>query len=137
MHLEPVDYFENFDLSSIITPVNADWLEYLLQTTNYDSAETKFLVDGFKQGFDIGYQGPQIRQSRSENIPFTPGVGNHTEMWNKIMKEVEAGRVAGPFNEIPFKNFIQSPIGLVPKKGKSKTRLTFHLSYDFSTTQEQ
>ena len=36
---------------------------------------------------------------------------------------------------IPFDNFIQSPIGLVPKSG-GKTRLIFHLSYNFSDEQE-
>ena len=46
------------------------------------------------------------------------------------MKEVEAGRYAGPFEEIPFdNNFIQSPIGLVPKDNGKDTRLIFHLSY--------
>ena len=46
------------------------------------------------------------------------------------MKEVKLGRVAGPFDDIPFENYMQSPIGLVPK-GKDKTRLIFHLSYEF------
>ena len=112
-------------------PVKVDQLRTLLMETNYDKAETEFLLNGFTTGFDIGYQGPKIRQSSAENIPFTPGVGDKTEMWNKIMKEVKAGRVAGPFDQIPFDNYIQSPIGLVPKKGKNKTRLIFHLSYDF------
>ena len=49
----------------------------------------------------------------------------------QTMEEVQVGRVAGPFKHIPFKEtFIQSPIGLVPKAG-NKTRLIFHLSYDF------
>ena len=47
------------------------------------------------------------------------------------MKEVKAGRIAGPFDQIPFKNYIQSPVGLVPKAG-GKTRMIFHLSYEFS-----
>ena len=48
------------------------------------------------------------------------------------MKEVGHSRYAGPFRfeDIPFQNFIQSPIGLVPKAG-NQTRLIFHLSYDF------
>ena len=46
------------------------------------------------------------------------------------MKEVKLKWVAGPFTHIPFKNFVQSPIGLVPKAG-DKTRLIFHLSYEF------
>ena len=51
-------------------------------------------------------------------------------MWNKIIKEVNLGRYAGPFEHIPYKNFIQLPVGLVPKAG-GQTRLIFHLSYDF------
>ena len=47
------------------------------------------------------------------------------------MKEVKLKCVAGPFNQIPFNNFIQSPIGLVPKAGGDQTRLISHLSYDF------
>ena len=45
------------------------------------------------------------------------------------MKEVQLGRYAGPFLMPPFENYIQSPIGLVPKDGGTKTRLIFHLSY--------
>ena len=48
------------------------------------------------------------------------------------MKEVKLKRVTGPFDQIPFENYIQSPIGLVPKSGSDKTRLIFHLSYNFS-----
>ena len=36
----------------------------------------------------------------------------------------------GPFTRIPFKNYVQSPVGLVPKAG-NQTRLIFHLSYVF------
>ena len=120
--------FPNYDLDTLETPLDVDKYASLLHETEYDPVETQFLVNGFKQGFDIGYKGPLVRQSESRNIPFS--VGNHIEMWNKIMKEVELKRVAGPFDKIPFKNYIQSPIGLVPKAG-NKTRLIFHLSYDF------
>ena len=50
------------------------------------------------------------------------------------MKEVQAKRYAGPFSDIPYDNYIQSPIGLVPK-GKpelKQTRLIFHLSFNFN-----
>ena len=100
----------------------------LLTESQYNEEETQFLVDGFTNGFDIGYRGPEQRQSTSANIPFT--VGDKFQLWDKIMKEVEAKRFAGPFEEIPFKNYIQSPVGLVPKKG-GKTRLIFHLSFNF------
>ena len=49
------------------------------------------------------------------------------------MKEVGLGHVAGPYNQVPFPNYIQSPIGLVPKGGSDKTHLIFHLSYQFRT----
>ena len=45
------------------------------------------------------------------------------------MKEVREKRYAGPFEKIPFKNYIQSPLGLVPKDGGKDVRLIFHLSY--------
>ena len=82
-------------------------------------------------GFDIGYEGPQERKSESSNIPLT--VGSKVELWNKLMKEVAAKRVAGPFTDILYQYFMQSPIGLVPKTG-GKTRLIFHLSYNFDKT---
>ena len=51
-------------------------------------------------------------------------------MWNKIMVEVKAGHYAGPFKDKPpFKFYVQSPVGLVPKDKGRKTRLIFHLSY--------
>ena len=56
-------------------------------------------------------------------------VGSEVELWNKIMKEVKLKRFVGPFNNIPYDSYIQSPVGLVPKDSGAKTRLIFHLSY--------
>ena len=47
------------------------------------------------------------------------------------MDKVKLGRVAGLFSRIPYDNYIQSPVGLVPKAG-GKTRMIFHLSFNFS-----
>ena len=103
----------------------------MLIETKYNKEETEFIVNGFRNGFDIEYHGPWQRRDTSRNIPFQVGVGDKFEMWNKIMKEVKEGRYAGPYKDIPYKNcYVQSPIGLVPKAG-NKTRLIFHLSYDF------
>ena len=118
----------NLDLENIVTPV--DELERLLKLSHYDEEETKFLVEGFSKGFDIGYEGPFECQDTSRNIPFKKDVGDESELWSKLMKEVEASRYTGPFEKIPFENFMQSPIGLVPKSG-NKTRQIFHLSYNF------
>ena len=112
-----------------MTPLKVDIYEDLLKQSGYDSNETEFLVDSFRNGFDIGYDGPTERTSQSDNIPLT--IGTKVDLWNKIMKEVKAKRVAGPFEQIPYDNYIQSPIGLVPK-ASNKTRMIFHLSYNFN-----
>ena len=128
---EEILLFSNTNLTDIFTPVNADRLEELLTQCDYDSTETAFLVNGFKEGFTLGYQGSFEVKIQAPNLKFQEGVGSEIELWNKVMKEVQAKRYAGPFDEIPFKDdyYIQSPIGLVPKDGGKSTRLIFHLSY--------
>ena len=120
--------YENFDLQNIKTPVKADILEKLLIESEYDKKETAFLIDGFKNGFSLGYDGDRQVKLTSPNLKFRE-VGSPTELWNKVMKEVKEGRYAGPFEKIPFEHYIQSPIGLVPKDKGKNTRLIFHLSY--------
>ena len=110
------------------TPVNVRVLEQLLTESKYDKDETDFLVKGFKSGFSIGYCGPKEVKITSPNLKFRE-VGDPITLWNKVMKEVKENRYAGPFKSIPFDNYIQSPIGLVPKDGGKDTRLIFHLSY--------
>ena len=124
----------NYDTTSIITPINVKRLQDLLKETRYNEEKSRYIIDGFTNGFDIGYCGPEDRQDRSNNIPLR--IGSSIELWNKIMKEVRLGRYAGPFDTIPYNNYIQSPIGLVPK-ANNKTRLIFHLSYDFGPENHQ
>ena len=125
--LSGVDYYENFDLEHIVTPVNADTFEQLLRSANYPLEKLQFISDGFRFGFDLGYRGLEEVRLRSRNLPLT--VGSQTELWNKVMSEVKVGRYAGPFTDIPFNFYIQSPIGLVPKDQGKKTCLIFHLSH--------
>ena len=63
----------------------------------------------------------------SQNLKLT--VGSETVLWNKVMKEVQKKHFAGLFKSIPYENFIQSPIGLVPTDNGKDVRLIFHLSY--------
>ena len=126
--LQEVLQYENFDLETIKTPVNIPTFEKLLRDSKYDAIESEFLLQGFKNGFSIGYAGPENVKIISPNLKFRE-VGNPTILWNKVMKEVKEKRYAGPFDQIPFEHYIQSPIGLVPKDGGRDTRLIFHLSY--------
>ena len=99
----------------------------LLQEAGYPPQKIQFLYQGFTGGFSLGYEGKTDVQLFSPNLKLM--VGNQTVLWNKVMKEVRLKRFAGPFNRVPFKSFIQSPIGLVPKDNGRDTRLIFHLSY--------
>ena len=119
-------------MENVVTPVDVDKLEELLVETNYDRNKTKSLVDGFRYGFRLGYQGNRKVKMKSPNLKFRE-VGNEIELWNKVMKEVKLKRYVGPYDEPPFEYFIQSPIGLVPKDGGKSTRLIFHLSYPRGT----
>ena len=125
---EEILQFSNFDLDNIKTPVNITVLEQLLKESNYDEMESEFLLDGFKNGFSIGYQGLEDVKITAPNLKFRE-VGHRVTLWNKVMKEVKAQRYSGPYESIPFESYIQSPIGLVPKDGGKDTRLIFHLSY--------
>ena len=125
-----IDRFENYDLETIVTRINADTMEQLLIETNYNKEEIKFWMDGFRYGFSLEYQGSMYHQNRSGKLHFR--LRNKTILWNKIMKEVKAGRVAGPYkeSEFPFDEYLQAPLGLVLKSG-NKACMIFHLSYDF------
>ena len=102
--------------------------------SGFNKQQGQFLVNGFRNSFDIGYRGPLKRNNKSCNIPIK--VGTLDDMWSKIMKEVQLGRHAGPFSEIPYDSYMQSPLGHIPKAGR-QTRLIFHLSYDFGTQEDR
>ena len=98
-------------------------------STGYDEQEIKFLINGFQNGFDIGYRGNQLVKQLSHNLRLKDS-SEYIVLWNKVMKEVKLKRFAGPFADLPFDDtFIQSPIGLVQKDNGKDSRLIFHLSY--------
>ena len=120
--------FAHHDLINITTPVDADRLEKLCVASGFCPVETRFLSQGFRHGFSIQYQGPVLHKDSSKNLPFR--VGDKLDMWQKIMDEVKLNCYARPYQSPLYPYYVQSPIGLVPK-ANGKTRLIFHLSYDF------
>ena len=50
-------------------------------------------------------------------------------MAGKIIKELTAGRIAGPFYEPPFPSMKISPLGIVPTKTPHDLRMIDHLSF--------
>ena len=111
----------NPDIHNIVTPVNWKLLQKLLIQAHYDQTEIDYLVNGFKDGFSLEYEGPLERKDCSQNIPLQAHIGDESDLWDKMMKEVSHKRFAGPFNHIPFEWFVQSPVGLVPKAGGFKS----------------
>ena len=124
---EQAQYYENFDLTMITTPINVMALKKLLTESGYDKDKTQFLYHGFSNGFSLQYRGSKLVKRLAPNLKFR--VGNRVILWNKIMKEVRLKWFSGPYRTIPFDNYIQSPVGLVSKDHGNETRLIFHLSY--------
>ena len=91
---------ENYDLETVVTPVLADELERLLIQTEFDPIRTQFLINGFKHGFSIKYQGPTQVTRSAPNLRLR--VGNKIQLWNKVIKEVKNKRFAGAIRKAPF-----------------------------------
>lgn len=86
-------------------------------------------MNGFRHGFDIHCKAPLNCRRFTNNLKLR--VGSEADLWNKTMTEVKAKRFIGPYTKenIPLEYFYQSPQGLIPKKGSTKLRNIFHLSY--------
>ena len=92
-----------------------------------DQAASLVLKQGFKQGFSLSYQGPR-ESSTCRNLLSArkhPGI-----VREKLAKEIQLGRMAGPFVWPPLPDMRVSPIGLVPKSSGS-FRLIQHLSWPY------
>ena len=84
------------------------------------------LVHGLEFGFKLKYSGPR----RPVEISTKGIVGERSVVAkNKILKEINMGRIAGPFPTPPFPTFRVSPIAVIPKKSSSEFRLIHNLSF--------
>lgn len=93
------------------TPIRLDnMLFYLSLYANFSSSE---LIEGFAFGFELQYEGPRF-SSDCKNLVSASELA--LEVGEKIRKELDLGRIAGPFDSIPLQNLRLSPISIVPKK---------------------
>ncbi len=115
----------NFNLTEICTPVCAEVLAQYLE--GYSADDKEFVLRGFREGFHLNSSIDKKVTIETNNMPSAEA---HPEIvWEKITKEVNDGRVAGPFDRTPFEHYICSPLGLVPKAGSpNKFHLIFNLS---------
>jgi len=89
--------------------------------------DSRLLSDGFLYGYRLGYTGESLPGRMASNLSSIHC--NKQLAKQKIVEEVTAGRVAGPFKQPPLHNLVCSPIGLVPKSSGGKYRLIHHLSW--------
>jgi hypothetical protein len=88
------------------TPICPGKLKVYLHAINYDYSG--YLIDGFSNGFSLNFTGtPPIsqgytsnHQSFNDNLAFGR---------SKILEECRLARTAGPFDSVPFDNFIIYP----------------------------
>ena len=107
------------------TPIDIEKLTMWLK--GYEGLE--FLREGFTKGFDIGFVGdqPLAIGGNGKNLI---SADQHPEVVDtKLGKEIQKGRIMGPFDTPPFDPFILSPIGVVPKKNEGEFRMIQHLSF--------
>ena len=90
------------------TPINvAVLLKYL--KIYEQKLDSKFLEDGFQNGFRLQYTGPR-NATDSNNL--VSALTHKSETLEKLQAEVNLGRMLGPFNEKPILTLRVSPIGL-------------------------
>ena len=86
-----------------------------------------FLLDGFRNGFKLGFSQNQTLKSAKRN---KPSAYEHPLFIDEYLaNEVSLGRVAGPFHTPPFPFLHVSSFGVIHKKGQpNKWRLIVDLS---------
>lgn len=106
------------------TPIKLDVLKKYIDS--YDKiSDRELLVTWFSEGLRLQYTGPR-QAVTSKNL--LSADENRLETLAKLQKEIDLGRIIGPFVNKPISNLRISPIGLVEKADKS-WRLITHLSY--------
>ena len=110
---------------AVSTPINVDELNREL-CSHPDRNFVDSLINALSHGTHIGYTGPQSPRVSRNLI----SASEHPEVvLANLEKEIQLGRVAGPFSFPPLPNLQCHPVGVVPKKHSSEWRTIYHLSY--------
>ena len=125
-NIEEILNYSNLDLENIVTPVDVNRYEELLVQANYDLDKRNYLVNGFRHGFSLCYEG-KLNNTKRNAPNLKIRIGTKTELWNKVMNEVLLKRYAGPFEQVPYEYYVQSPIGLVPQGSWQENTADFSL----------
>ena len=107
------------------TPIKLSVL-YAWLASYHNISDSAILREGFSRGFSLGYNGPRVAR---DSDCLRSALSQPENVKEKLAKEIQAGRIAGPFTARPLDNLQCSPIGLVPKKEPGSFRLIHHLSF--------
>ena len=114
------------------TPIRPDRLRFHLLRINYDRKLTNYLVAGFETGFPINHTNHayDVQAGNAKQVHDLPDT-----VASKLDREMQAGRIAGPFPSPPFSPFQVSPLNLREKKSSDASvrsyRLLHNLSYPY------
>ena len=76
-------------------------------------------------GFSLEYKGQRSFRA-PDNLPLADIKPELIR--ERLHKEVQLGRMWGPFQEPPFEHLMCSPVGLVPKNDSEEMRMIMHLN---------
>ena len=121
--LDQVPSLNNLASICVTSPIKLSVFMHFLEGYPLDIAQ--FLFNGFSHGFRIGFSSlsspsGSIRNNLSATL-------NKDSVSAAILKEIQRGHTAGPFEYPPLSNLHCSPLGAVPKKDGS-TRIILDLS---------
>ena len=110
---------------TVSTPLNVDKLA--LELVNHpNSSFVSNLINALRYGTGIGYLGPH-KSRVSRNLI---SASQHPDVISgNLHKEVQLGRIGGPFSSPPLPDLQCHPIGVVPKKHSVEWHTIYHLSY--------
>ena len=112
------------------TPLKCRCLQELLKH-HPDNHKVQYVLQGLQQGFSLEYDGP-FEFRAPPNLP-TAKLDPQL-IRDRLSKEINLGRMLGPFKQPPFKDLMCSPVGLVPKKDSDEMRMIMHLSFPYGTS---
>ena len=107
--IDPVEEMED-----IVTPVNAERLAHWLD--GYEEDAKSFLIKGFHAGFSLQCtHNPSVGSTPSQPLNNHKSAVDQPEIVQQLLgKELEAKRIAGPFNTISW--FARFPLIIATKK---------------------
>ena len=110
---------------TVSTPLNVD--ELALELVHHpNSSFVNSLINALRYGTRIGYLGPHKPRVLRNLI----SASQHPDIVSgNLNKEVQLGRIAGPFPSPPLADLQCHPMGVVPKKHPVEWRTIYHLSY--------